>query len=63
MTRRIKVSVDTLIPLEDLIPLFDLMKKEGWKIFLVNNGNILFEKEVLDDYLEEGLEEQKQEKK
>ena len=30
MTRRLKLSVDSIIPLEELKSLFDLMKKEGW---------------------------------
>ncbi len=41
--KRLKLSVDTEISYEDLIPLLDFMKEKKWKIVFVNNGDILFE--------------------
>ncbi len=43
---RFKLSVDNAVLLEEMTPIFELMLKRGWRISLVDNGNILFEKET-----------------
>ncbi len=41
---RFKISVDSEIPFQEVTLITDFLFKQGWKISLADNGNIICEK-------------------